>query len=209
MDWKFKHFRHAAIFSATPQSVLEAARLVTAESFGVPENTSDGFVARGRSGWHAATATFHVTAAPDGTELAVELQVQRWGYGGYMLFDIGGFYDGRIDRWFSAVAQRLGRDQEKVLISKTTAGVRTRRGCMAGCLVWLLVTACLGTVAFPLDRALFPQSAGTTPGPFSYLASLLSLLAGIAVFLYVTNPEAPAAKFIRERLQRTREKDEK
>lgn len=224
MDWKYKHFNQAAIFRESPSSVLEASRLVAFESFAELEDTSDGFVARGRSGWHGATATFHVAAAPEGAQVAVELVVERANAWGYMLFDIGGYYDGQIDHWFSAIARRLGGDHGvqhlqtsdsatspdvgQILVSKTTSGVRTRRGCMAGCLVWLIVGACLGIAAYPLDRALFPQSTASTPGPIIFVGSLLSLLAGITGFLYVANPEAPTSKFIRERLRRIRKQDQ-
>lgn len=49
MDWKYKHFNQEAIFIASVESVLQAARAVMAESLGGIEDTSDGFVARGHS----------------------------------------------------------------------------------------------------------------------------------------------------------------
>ena len=50
MDWKYKHFVHEAIFNATPESVVEAARAVVGESLEGIGNTTDGFVARGFAG---------------------------------------------------------------------------------------------------------------------------------------------------------------
>ena len=202
MDTKYKHFNQEAIFKALPGSVLEAARTVASESFGAIEDTADGFVARGHSAWHAAMATFHITPTPEGARVAVELLVERATMRGYMLVDIGGYYDGQIDKWFSGIAKRLGGDPGQLLVSKTTSGVVTRRGCLAGCLVWLIVGACLALAALPLDNALFPQFSGSIQGPFSLLASLAGLVAGVVAFLYVTNPDAPSSKFIRERLQR-------
>src|SRR5262245_121462 len=101
MDWKCKHFNQQPVFRAPRQSVLAAARAVAAEAFGGIEDTADGFLAVGGSGWHSAVATFHVTPAPEGAQVAVELMVERAAMRGYMLIDIGGYYDGQIDRWFS------------------------------------------------------------------------------------------------------------
>ncbi len=207
MDWKYKHFNEEAVFSGLHQSVLEAARLAVADSLGEIQDTADGFVARGHSAWHPAVATIRVSPAPNGTQVAVELLVERAAMRGYMLFDIGGYYNGQIDKWFAGISQRLSGTQEQALVSKTTSGVQLRRGFLTGCLVYLLVGVCLGIFAIPLDRALWPASSGSAPGPFAIVASLLGLLAGVGAFLYVMNPDAPAAKSIRARLHRAR-KDE-
>src|SRR5215510_15976395 len=120
MDWKYKHFNHEAVFGALGGSVLEAARAVVAESLGSIEDTADGFIARGDSSWHAAIATIHITPAPEGTRLTVELLVERAAMRGYMLVDVGGYYNIQIDKWFKGIAQRLGNDNEQILVSKTT-----------------------------------------------------------------------------------------
>lgn len=207
MDWKYKHFNREAVFKASRQSVLEAARAVVAESLGGIEDTTDGFVARGYSGWHITTATFHITSTPNGTQVAVELLAERATMRGYMLFDIGGYYDGQIDKWFSGISQRLSSAQEEILVSKTTSDFKVRRGCLTGCLVYLIVGACLTVFAIPLDRALFSQSSTSVQGPFGVVASTIGLLAGVAAFLYVMYPDAPASKVIRERLQKSRNKE--
>lgn len=209
MDWKYKHFSQEAVFKASRQDTLEAARTVVAGSLDGIEDTADGFVARGSGAWHHAMATFRITPTPNGTQVAVELLVQRAAMRGYMLFDVGGYYNGQIDKWFSGISQRLGHTQEQMLVSKTTSSLKSQRGCLAGCLVWLLAGACIGTFAVPLDRALFPQFSGSIQGPFGILASFIGLLAGVAAFLYLTYPDAPAAKSIRERLQRNRNKTER
>ena len=200
MDWKYKHFNHEATFGALGGDVLEAARIVVNESLGSIENTADGFIARGDSAWHAAIATFHITPAPEGTRLTVELLVERAAMRGYMLFDVGGYYNIQIDKWFTGIAQCLGSTNEQILISKTTRDSKIPRGCLMGCLVYLVVGTCLVLVAIPLDNALFPKLSGSA-GPFSLLASLLGLLAGIGAYLYVRYPEALIAKYIRERFQ--------
>jgi len=206
MDWRYKHFNQEAVFKASPESVLEAARAVAAESLEGIENTTDGFIARGHSAWHAAIATFRSMPAPNGTKLTVELLVERAALRGYMLFDVGSYYNGQIDKWFSRISQRLGGSPEQVLVSKTTSNLRVQRGCLMGCLVYLLVGTCLVILAIPLDRALFRVSSGSTLGPFGVVASTLGLLAGIAAFLFVMNPDAPASKFIRELLHRKQNK---
>jgi len=204
MDWKYKHFNHQATFNAERESVLEAARAVMAESLGGVDETTDGFVTRGYGALHGAIATFRITPAPNGTQVAVELLVERAAMRGYMLFDVGGYYPGQIDKWFLGISERLGGTQEQVLVSKTTSGLRVQRGCLAGCLVYLVTGVCLVIAAIPLDRALFPGSSASAQGPFSVLASSLGLLAGIGVFLYVAYPDAPAVKSIRARLPGTR-----
>src|SRR5689334_19137469 len=131
MDWKYKHFNHEAVFGAMGGSVLEAARAVVAESLSSIEDTADGFTARGYSGWHNAVATFHIAPAAEGTRLPVELLVERAAMRGYMLFDVGGYYNIQIDKWFKGIAQRLETDneQEQILVSKTTRDSKIPQGC--------------------------------------------------------------------------------
>jgi len=205
MDWKYKHFNQEATFKASRESVLEAARSVMAESLGGIEDTADGLVARGYGAWHSAIATIRITSIPDGTLVSVELLVERAAGRGYMLFDVGGYYNGQIDKWFSGISRHLGGAQEQILIRKTTSNLRVRQGCLAGCLVYIVTGACLTMLAIPFDHALFPQSSGPVSGPLGVLASSLGLLAGVAAFLYARYPDAPAAKSIRERLQGNRD----
>ncbi len=202
MDWKYKHFNQEALFKASRQDVLAAARSMAAESLGGIEDTTDGFVARGRSGWHTAIATYRITPVPDGTRVAVELAVERASMWGYMLFDAGGYYNRQIDKWFLSIAQHLAGPAEQNLISKTTSSSKVLQGCFIGCLVNVVVGACLVTLAIPLDNALFRQSSGPFQDPFSVVASLVGVVAGVVAFLYVVSPDAPALRFIHERLQR-------
>jgi len=206
MDWKYKHFNQEAIFTVSRESVLEAARAVVAESLGGIVDTTDGFVARGYGAWHAEIATFHIIPASDGTKVAVELLVERAAMRGYMLFDVGGYYNGQIDKWFTSISQRLGGNHEQILVNKTTSNSKVRQGCLTGCLVYLIVGVCLAILAIPLDRALFPQSSGPVQGPISIVASVIGFLAGVIAFLYVMYPDASASRFIRKRLQRTQNK---
>jgi hypothetical protein len=207
MDWKYKHFDQEAIFKALPGSVLEAARASVAGSLEAIEDTPGGFVARGYGAWHAEIATLRVTPVPEGTKVAVELLVERAAMRGYMLFDIGGYYNGQIDQWFSSITRRLAGTDEQVLVNKTTSSSKVPKGLLAGCLVNIIVGACLVLLAIPLDRAVFPQSSAASQGPFGIMAPVIGLLAGVAAFLYVMYPDAPAARFFRERLQRNRNKE--
>ena len=205
MDWKYKHFNEEAVFNAPIQSVLDAARAVVGESFGDIEETTDGFIARGRSAWYASTAmaTFRVASAAAGTQLAVELLAERASGRGYMLFDVGGYYNAQMDKWFARISERLGASGEQTLVSKTTSSYRIQQGCLAGCIVWLFLVVFLGVGAAALDRAVFGQSPASFQGPFSVAASIVALLAGVVAFLYVVYPEGPTSKFIRARLGRT------
>ena len=193
MDWTYKTFKHEAVFNAPRASVLAAARATVADALSAPEDTPDGFVARGFL-WHSAQATCHLTPTPDAaaTRVAVELRVERGGGRYYMLVDVGGYYDGQIDKWFNGIAQRLGGGAAPVLVSKTTANVALRRGCWAGCLVYLILGACLASLAIPLDHGLFPQAAGGSFGPITALASVIGLVAGVAAFLVVMRRGARA-----------------
>ena len=112
MDWKYKHFNQEAIFTASRENIREAARAVITESLDKIEDTDDGFVASGYSAWHAAIATVRITSGADGTKMAVELLVERAALRGYMLFDIGSYYNGQIDKWFSGISQRIEGNQE-------------------------------------------------------------------------------------------------
>ena len=183
--------------------MLDAARAVVAASFGAIEDTADGFIARGDSGWHAAVATVGVMPAANGTQLAVELQVERAAMRGFMLFDVGDFYNGRIDHWFSDIAARLSGASGSALVSTTTSSLRLRQGCLRGCLVYLVVGACLASFAIPLDRALLPQLSGSSLGPLTVMASAVGLLVGVATFVYVAYPGSPLSKRIRARLRRS------
>jgi hypothetical protein len=195
MDWQSQHFTQEAVFSASPESILAAARAVVAESLGRVEDTPDGFVAHGRSGGHAATATFRIQQAQDGTKVTVELLVARAGGRGFMLFDVGGYYDIQLRRWLSGISRRLGQPP----ISRSQPPIQ--QGCLAGCVVYLLVGTGLAILAIPLDRWVFLQPSSPLPGPAMLMASSIGFLAGVVVFLYVRYPEASIWSGVRERLQ--------
>lgn len=109
MDWKNKRFDREAVFNEQRELVFEAARSFAAESlvgWQITE-TADGFVARGYSASHAATAEFRIEPAPFGTKVAVTLLVERASPLGFMLFDVGGYYDGQTRKWLEGVQWHL------------------------------------------------------------------------------------------------------
>ncbi len=211
MDWKYKHFNQHAVFNAPVHRVLEAARQVLAESDEAIEEVPDGLLSRGWSGFHKTQATFRVSQADGGTELKVELLVQRYSaLWGYVLWDPFGFYNSHIDKWFSEISERLGPSEAGALASKSTMSYLVQRGCLAGCLVWFAAVVCLGVAGTAADQALFPQFSGSnTPGPFTAIGSLVALAVGVVAFLYVRYPEGSVARFIKSHLPRARGGDTK
>ena len=195
MDWQSKHFAQEAVFGAARESVLEAARAVIGESVGPVEDTADGFVAHGRSARHAMTATGRIEPAGDGTKIVIELLVARAGGRGFMLADAGGYYDIQLRRWLSDIARRLGQEP----LSRSQPPLQ--QGCLAGCVVYLLVGTGLAILAIPLDRLVFLQPVSSLPGPAMLTASVIGLLAGGAAFLYVRYPDASIWNAARGRLQ--------
>jgi hypothetical protein len=76
-----------------------------AESLGwAITDTPDGFTAQGSSFAHHAIANFHIQAAPGGTKVAVELLVERASPMGFMLVDVGGYYNIQIRKWLDGIA---------------------------------------------------------------------------------------------------------
>src|SRR6266536_1402809 len=104
MDWKYKHFHQERVFPAERDVVLEAARRVMAESLGWKiTDTPEGFTAEGFSFFHEAIANFQIQSSTGGTRVAIELRVRRAGGAGFMLFDVGGYYNIQIGKWLDAI----------------------------------------------------------------------------------------------------------
>ncbi len=202
MDWTYKHFTEEAVFNAPVRSVLEAAREVVSGTGNQIEESVDGFIAHGRSGFHATTATFQARSVAGGTQLKVELLVRRYSaLWGFILWDPFRFYSAHIDKWFAGIAARLGPSEEQAVVSKSTMSYRVQRGCLASCGTWLVAGACLGTAGVAADQAVFPQIGTSMPGPFAAVASLIAILIGVLTFLYVRYPDGSVARFIRSHLR--------
>jgi hypothetical protein len=143
MNWKYKHFHQERPFAASRDEVLEAARAFMSSSIGWKiTETAAGFKAEGFS-FHNAIADFQFRSEAGGTRVVVELLVERVGWRGYMLFDVGGYYNIQIRKWLDGVQWELHqkatgtRDESQnplVLAQNTTAA-----HIFNGCLVFIIV----------------------------------------------------------------------
>lgn len=105
MDWKYQQFQQQIVLQQQPDVVLEATRDFIAESLAgwQVSDTENGFEAKGASATHGAIAHFHIQPGPSGTVVAVTLDVERAGPTGFMLFDIGGYYNRVIAKWLKGI----------------------------------------------------------------------------------------------------------
>lgn len=105
MDFKYKHFHQQQLYSASPEEVFDRARAVMAESAGwtITNETAGGFSAEGSSFGHAGIASIQIRPTAVGTLVEVELRVERAGFSGFMLFDVGGYYNIQIRKWLDAI----------------------------------------------------------------------------------------------------------
>lgn len=139
MDWQYKHFSQERVFPASRDVVVEAARSFMAESLGWKiSDTSDGFTAAGYSFSHRAIAQLHFQTVAEGTKVVLELRVERAGWRGYMLFDVGGYYSIQIRKWLDGVQwsihQKLSgthdESQNPVMLAENKTGAFIFNGCL-------------------------------------------------------------------------------
>ena len=109
MDFKYKHFHKQRLYPASREEVFDRARAVMAESVGwaIGDETLEGFTAQGSSFGHAGIANVQIHSAGGGTLVDVELRVERAGFSGFMLFDVGGYYNIQIRKWLDAIQVSL------------------------------------------------------------------------------------------------------
>jgi hypothetical protein len=104
MNWKYKHFYQERTYAAPRDVVLEAARDFMAGSLGWKiADSPDGFTAEGYSFAHQATANLQIQPAMEGTKVSLDLSVSRAGATGFMLFDVGGYYNIQIRKWLDGI----------------------------------------------------------------------------------------------------------
>jgi len=144
MDWKYKHFHQERVFPAPRDLVFESARAFMGESLGWQiTNTPDGFTAQGYSFSHQAIANLHIQSAADGTNVAVELLVERAGWRGFMLFDVGGYYNIQIRKWLDGVQwslhQKLTGSDDQSTNPLVLAANKPAAYIFNGCLVFICV----------------------------------------------------------------------
>ena len=148
MDWKYKHFHQERVFPAARDLVFEAARTVMAESLGWQvTNTPDGFTAEGYSFSHRAIANLQIQSTADGTKVAIELLVKRASSRGFMLFDVGGYYNIQIQKWLDGIQwsihQKLAGSHDESTNPLVLAANKPAAYIFNGCLVFIVVTFAL------------------------------------------------------------------
>lgn len=138
MGWKHKHFTGVRTYRQPVSQVLAEALALMSEAprWAIEENTADGFSTRTNTKdfGHDATATFQVVPDGDGARLTIEMAVRRFGLEGYMLFDIGGYYDGEIRHWLEGINDRLDGQAGAAAYRLRGTGKR-----MYGCLTSFIV----------------------------------------------------------------------
>ena len=176
MDWKYKHFHQERVFPASRDVVTEAARAFMVEQLGweittsrgalsadgdvrAPSEPPDGFTAQGHSFTHRAIAhlRFQTVAAgaslesgassESGTRVAIELLVERAGWRGYMLFDVGGYYNIQIRKWLDGIQwslhQKLTGTRDESTNPLVLAQNKPAAYIFNGCLVFIVATFAL------------------------------------------------------------------
>ena len=214
MDWKYKHFHQERVFAASRDVVTEAARAFMAESLGwqvtnfalraqggrdvrAPSDASDGFTAQGYSFFHRAIANFQIQSAAggalseSGTKVAIELLVERAGWRGYMLFDVGGYYNIQIRKWLDGIQwslhQKLTGSHDGSTNPLVLAEDKPAACIFNGCLAFIVVTFALyflvtfiSAVVGLLTGQLFLLGRGTLiiHGTWARILSALILMFG-------------------------------
>jgi hypothetical protein len=195
MDWKYKHFLQERVFPAPRDLVTEAARTFMAESLGWQvTDTPNGFTAQGYSFAHQANANLQIQSAAGGTKVAVELLVERASMRGFMLFDVGGYYNIQIRKWLDGIQWALHQELTGTRDESTNPLVLAENKPAAyifnGCLVFIVVTFALyvlvnfiSAVVGLLTGHLFLLGKGsfTIHGIWARIASALILLFGAFV----------------------------
>ena len=154
MDWKYKHFHQERVFPAPRDVVFEAARVFMAESLAWQvTDTPDGFTAQGYSFSHRAIANLRIQSAAggasldSGTRVAVELLVERASSRGFMLFDLGGYYNIQIRKWLDGIQwslhQKLTGSNDQSTNPLVLAENKPAAYIFNGCLVFIVVTFAL------------------------------------------------------------------
>jgi hypothetical protein len=150
MDWKYKHFYQERVFAAPRDPVTDAARAFVVGSLGWQiTDTPDGFTAQGSSFLHKAIAHFHMQSAAGavspggGTKVGVELLVERAGWRGFMLFDVGGYYSLQIRHWLDGVQwtlhQKATGSHDESTNPLVVAANKPLAHIFNGCLVFVVV----------------------------------------------------------------------
>ena len=197
MDWKHKHFYQERTYAAPPDLVLEAARDFMAVSLGWKiADSPEGFTAEGYSFAHQATANLRVQPAAGGTKVSLDLSVSRAGATGFMLFDVGGYYNIQIRKWLDGIQWAIHQKLTSSQVGPTHLGhpplpvankgaARLFNGCLAFIAVmfalYCLITAISAIVGLASGNLFLFGRGGTLVmhGLAARLTSALILLFGV------------------------------
>jgi hypothetical protein len=120
MDWKYKHFHQERSFAATQGDAIQAARKYFLESLGWQiSDDADGFTAQGYGFSHKCIAKLRFPSDDNGTRVVVDLAVNRAGGLGFMLVDVGGYYNIQMRHWLDGTQSNL---QASLSPQSTTSG---------------------------------------------------------------------------------------
>ena len=104
-------------------------------------NTPDGFTGQGYSFLHRAIANLQIQSAANGTKVSVELLVERASSRGFMLFDVGGYYNIQMRKWLDGVQwsihQKLTGGDDQSTNPLALAANKPAAYVFNGCLVFI------------------------------------------------------------------------
>lgn len=151
MDWKYKHFHLERVYAEPRELVVEAARSFMGESLGWEvTDTPDGIKAQGDSFFHRAIANLKIQSAAGGTKVDVELLVERASFRGFMLVDVGGYYNIQIRKWLDGIQwslhQKLTGSVDQSTNPLVLAANKPSAYIFNGCLVFIVVMFALYVV---------------------------------------------------------------
>jgi len=206
MDWKYKHFHQQRLFAGLRAEVFEAARVVMTDSLGwTVSETPDGFTAQGFSFGHAGIANFHFRSQGDGTAVDVELLVERAGLTGFMLFDVGGYYNTQIRKWLDAiqvsvrqnVAGQPAPTTAPILQPPNKGAARVFHGCLlliaVGIGLYFLITLIEAIIGLTTGNLVLMGRSGniTVHGPVARVISALILGFGVWIIWRIKKKPRP------------------
>ena len=208
MDFKYKHFHQQRIYSGSREEVFTAARAVMTESVGwaVTKETSEGFTGEGSSFGHVGIAEVHIGSSDGGTIVDVQLRVERAGFSGFMLFDVGGYYNIQIRKWLDAIQAST---QQRATVQASPAALplqppnKSAARIFHGCLLliaiafglYLLVTVIGAVIGLVTGNLFLVGRSGnlTVHGPAARATSAVILLFGAwIVWRVIKKPRAPS-----------------
>jgi hypothetical protein len=209
VDFKYKHFHQQRLYLASREEVFASARAVMADSVGwkIAGETLEGFTAEGSSFGHAGIANIQIHSTGGGTLVDVALRIERAGFSGFMLFDVGGYYNIQIRKWLDAIQASLQPQpatgqlpsSAPVLQPPNKSAARIFHGCLLLIAVafglYLLATV-IGAVVGLVTGNLFlvGRSANLTvhgPAARAISAAILLFAAWIG-WLIIRKPRAPS-----------------